>query len=91
VVEAILGTLVVVMTLTGAVLILFDRSLSGRFFFIAILLGAVFTAWSTAGIVSPFKVALGLGRYTWIGLLCGNTVIVLSNVVSFLLRVPSVL
>ena len=91
VIEVILGTLAVVITLTGVVLIFVDRTLSGRFFFIAILLGAVLIAWSTAGIISPFKVALGLGRYTWMGLLSGNIVIILSNIASFFVRIPSLL
>jgi hypothetical protein len=89
--EVILGTLAVVITLTGVVLIFVDRTFSGRFFFIAIVLGAVLVAWSTAGIISPFKVALGLGRYTWVGLLSGNVVIVLSNIASFFIRIPSLL
>ena len=91
VIEVILGTLVLVITVTAVGLILLDRALSGRILFIATMLGVTLIGWSTAGIMLPFEVALGLGKYTWAGLVFGNSVIVVSNVASFFLRIPSLL
>ncbi len=89
--EVLLGSLVVVISLTGASLILFDRTIAGRFFYIASIIGAVLIVWSIAGIVAPYKAALGLGKFTWVGIFVGNCVISISNVTSFFLRMPSLL
>jgi len=88
-----LVTLVIVVTTTALVFIFFDRPLSGRFLYISAILGLILLVSTFLGIVSvsPFKVALGLKRYTWIGLVVGNSIIILSNVFSFFLRIPSML
>ena len=89
--EVELGTIALVITLTAIFFIFFDRTLSGRFFFIAAILGTFLIALTTAGIIGPFWVAIGLGKYVWIGLISGITIIVISNISSFFLKIPSLL
>lgn len=86
-----IGTLVVIVSLTGAALIFFDRTVSGRFFYIAAILAAFLILLTLPLVIAPFKDALGLGKYTWIGLVFGNSVIVTSNIASFFLKMPSFL
>jgi len=89
----VVGTLTIVITLTAVILIFFDRTLSGRFFFIAAILGANLVAMSTANIIliSPVKAALGLGKYTCAGLVFGNGMIVIINFTSFFFKIPPLL
>lgn len=92
--EVILGSLALVLTLEALVFILFDRNLSGRFFFLSVIAGACLIGWSTAAlaeILGPVKAALGLGHYTWTGLAVGWVSLILSNVLCFFVKIPSLL
>lgn len=89
--DVAVGTLVVIVSLTGAVLIFFDRTVSGRFFYIAAILAAFLILLTLPMLIGPFKAALGLRKYTWPGLLAGNGVIVIGNIASFFLKMPSLL
>jgi hypothetical protein len=91
--EVILGTVTLILTLEAAVLIFFDRNLSGKFFFLTVIAGVCLMGWSTAGIsvFRPIKAALGLGYYTWKGLMVGWVTLIVSNVLCFFFKVPSLL
>ena len=89
--EVVLGTVTLVITIEALVLIFFDRTLSGRLFFLSVLAGALLIGWSTAGIISPVWAALGLGHYMWFGLIAGGVVMITANVLCFFVKIPSLL
>lgn len=89
--EVTLGTLAFVLTLEALVLIFCDRTLSGRFFYFSVIAGACLVLWSTACLLGPVEVAIGLGHYAWKGLAVGCFVLIVSNILCFFFKIPSLL
>jgi len=89
--EVMLASITVTITLTGAVLIFYNRTISGRFFFIAMCFGALLIVLATVVGIRPIKIAFELKINIWLRLIFGNIMIILSNIVSFYTKLPSLL
>jgi len=86
VVVSVLG---IAITFEALAFLFLDRPLAGRYFFVATVVGVVFAGMSTAGIVAEINAAKWLGDYTRKGLLWGNLLMVVGNVLCFFVSLPS--
>ncbi|OGA24090.1 MAG: hypothetical protein A3H34_00945 [Betaproteobacteria bacterium RIFCSPLOWO2_02_FULL_67_19] len=88
-IAAVALTLVVTATATGA--IFFDRTIAGRYYYLATALGVLVLGLATAAIAGELKAAVWFGKYTWRGVGYGNALLLLIHGVVFFTDMPSLL
>lgn len=89
--QVALACLTATIWLNAVLLIFLDRHLAGMYFYLGTTIGIFLIAISAAGIGAEVKAAIWLGAYTKRGVILGNLVLLVLNILTFLEVWPSAL
>ena len=88
-IAAVVLTFVVTAVATGAIFV--DRTIAGRYYYLATALGVLVLGLATAAVVGDLKAAMWLGKYPQHGVVYGNALLLVIHGAVFFTDMPSLL